>query len=75
MPGTLITIGGGGFSEATEPELDVYVLQQSPQACPRIGFIGTASGDSDHYLVKLYRISCTVAGILEEPFAIDTLRL
>jgi peptidase E len=53
--GTLITIGGGGFSEATEPELDVYVLQQSPQACPRIGFICTASGDSDHYLVKFYR--------------------
>lgn len=53
--GNLIAIGGGGFSEATEPELDVYVLAQSPAPCPRIGFICTASGDSDHYLVKFYR--------------------
>jgi peptidase E len=53
--GTLITIGGGGFSTATEPELDVYVLQQSPEVCPRIGFICTASGDADHYLVKFYQ--------------------
>jgi peptidase E len=54
-PGTIIAIGGGGFSEATEPELDVYVLEQSREPCPRIGFICTASGDSDHYLMKFYR--------------------
>jgi len=52
---TLLAIGGGGFSEATEPELDAYVLAQSAAPCPRIGFICTASGDSDHYLVKFYR--------------------
>jgi dipeptidase E len=55
MSSTLIAIGGGGFSEGTEPELDAYVLTQSRAPRPRIGFIGTASGDSDHYLVKFYR--------------------
>jgi peptidase E len=53
-PRTIIALGGGGFSEASEPELDVYVLERSPAARPRIGFIGTASGDSERYLVKFY---------------------
>lgn len=58
---TLLAIGGGGFSETSEPELDAYVLQQSAAPCPRIGFIGTASGDSDHYLVKFYRRFATLS--------------
>lgn len=52
---TLITLGGGGFSDGSEPELDLYVLQQSAAPRPRIGFIGTASGDSERYLLKFYR--------------------
>ena len=50
----IIAIGGGGFSEGTEPGLDRYVLEQSRRATPRIGFIGTASGDSESYLLKFY---------------------
>jgi peptidase E len=58
----VIAIGGGGFSDGTEPGLDRYVLAQSRAATPRIGFIGTASGDADRYLVKFYarfaRLDC-----------------
>lgn len=58
----IIAFGGGGFSEGSEPELDEYVLEQSRAATPRIGFIGTASGDSERYLVKFYarfaRLDC-----------------
>lgn len=50
----IIAIGGGGFSEGSEPGLDRYVLEQSRRATPRIGFIGTASGDSESYLLKFY---------------------
>jgi len=50
----IIAIGGGGFSSGSEPGLDTYVLEQSRSTMPRIGFIGTASGDSESYLVKFY---------------------
>ena len=50
----IIAIGGGGFSNGSEPGLDTYVLDQSRSTTPRIGFIGTASGDSESYLVKFY---------------------
>ena len=50
----IIAIGGGGFSEGSEPGLDRYVLEQSRSTAPRIGFIGTASGDSESYLLKFY---------------------
>ena len=50
----VIAIGGGGFSEGSEPGLDRYVLEHSRRASPRIGFLGTASGDSESYLLKFY---------------------
>jgi dipeptidase E len=50
----IIAIGGGGFSEGSEPGLDHYVLEHSRRATPRIGFIGTASGDAENYLLKFY---------------------
>jgi peptidase E len=50
----IIAIGGGGFSNGTEPDLDRYVLEQSRATTPRIGFIATASGDSESYLLKFY---------------------
>jgi peptidase E len=50
----IIAIGGGGFSSGSEPGLDTYLLEQSRSTKPRIGFIGTASGDSESYLVKFY---------------------
>ena len=54
MNGQIIALGGGGFSEGSEPVLDLYVLEQSSAATPKIGFIPTASGDADSYLVKFY---------------------
>jgi dipeptidase E len=50
----VIAVGGGGFSETRDPGLDAYILEQSRVPHPRIGFIGTASGDSDSYLAKFY---------------------
>lgn len=51
----IIALGGGGFS--MEPEnslLDHYILSQSKKPRPRICFVGTASGDSEHYIHKFY---------------------
>jgi dipeptidase E len=50
----IIAIGGGGFSTGAEPGLDRYVLAQARSTTPRIGFLGTATGDSESYLVKFY---------------------
>lgn len=50
----IIALGGGGFSDATEPELDEYILGQARSEKPNIGFIGTASGDAESYLLKFY---------------------
>ncbi len=50
----IIAIGGGGFSDGSDPCLDRYLLEQSRSTTPRIGFIGAASGDSESYLVKFY---------------------
>lgn len=54
MNGQVIAIGGGGFTEGRDPGLDQYVLDQSGVRCPRIGFIGTASGDSDRNVANFY---------------------
>ena len=58
----IITLGGGGFSTGTEPGLDTYILQQSRSSIPKIGFVGTASGDANSYIVRFYsrftKLSC-----------------
>lgn len=54
MTEQIIALGGGGFSDGSEPGLDEYILGQARNRRPRIGFIGTASGDSDSYLLKFY---------------------
>jgi len=58
----VIALGGGGFSTASEPRLDTYLLDQTRKPDPRIGFIGTASGDAESYLLKFYsrfgRLDC-----------------
>lgn len=50
----IVTLGGGGFSTGSEPGLDAYLIAQARVAHPRIGFIATASGDSEEYLEKFY---------------------
>ena len=63
--GQIIAIGGGGFSEGSEPGLDSYVLEQSEANIPKVGFIGTASGDAERYLLKFYsrfsQLNCTLS--------------
>lgn len=50
LPGTLFTLGGGGFSvhERVTP-LDWYLLRLSGKDHPRVCFVPTASGDSPVY--------------------------
>ncbi|MAG29769.1 MAG: peptidase E [Deltaproteobacteria bacterium] len=50
----IIALGGGGFSTGSEPGLDTYLLRQSRSTTPRVGFIGTASGDAESYRLKFY---------------------
>lgn len=63
IQGQIIAIGGGGFSEGTEPELDHYVIEQCQADKPTIGFLGTASGDAERYRLKFYarfsQLNCT----------------
>lgn len=48
-------VGGGGFSmEPYDLLLDQYILAQSPCQQPKICFLPTASGDSDHYITRFY---------------------
>lgn len=54
MTSQIIAIGGGGFSTESEPGLDSYLLQQCQSKTPRIGFVGTASGDSERYRLRFY---------------------
>ena len=54
-PRQIIALGGGGFS--MEPEnlaLDEYVLAQARVPQPAVGFIPTASGDAEPYIVRFY---------------------
>ncbi|WP_199426997.1 Type 1 glutamine amidotransferase-like domain-containing protein [Thermaerobacillus caldiproteolyticus] len=51
----IIALGGGGFSmEPDNPLLDWYILKQTKKTTPKICFIPTASGDSDHYISRYY---------------------
>ncbi|MDQ3711969.1 MAG: peptidase E [Acidobacteriota bacterium] len=55
MKKQIIALGGGGFSEEPEnPLLDEYILKQSGKPNPKVCFIGTASADSDAYIVNFY---------------------
>jgi dipeptidase E len=55
MKKQIIALGGGGFSmEPENPILDKYILRQSGKRNPKVCFLGTASADSDAYIVKFY---------------------
>lgn len=56
MTGSIVAMGGGGFS--MEPEnlrLDRFVLSLARAEVPRVCFVATASGDSDAYVRDFYR--------------------
>ncbi len=58
----IIALGGGGFSNERATGLDLYILEQARVPNPAVGFIPTASGDADAYLLKFYqafsKLSC-----------------
>ncbi len=56
MPGTIVAMGGGGFSmEPRNPLLDRYILSLARNRRPRVAFVGTASGDSPLYAARFLR--------------------
>jgi|TARA_B110000196_G_scaffold319008_1_gene335775 dipeptidase E len=54
MSQQIIAVGGGGFSTESEPGIDEYILRQAAVDQPKIGFIGTASGDAARYILRFY---------------------
>jgi dipeptidase E len=52
--GTILAMGGGGFSmEPENPLLDDFLLSLVPGVeSPRVCFLPTASGDSDDYVQR-----------------------
>jgi peptidase E len=51
---TILAMGGGGFSEGLDPQLDRYLLALTGRDDPRVCFVPTATGDSDRYIVRFY---------------------
>jgi peptidase E len=55
-PPQIVAFGGGGFSmEWGNTLLDDHLLAMTGAERPRVCFLGTASGDADHYIVRFYR--------------------
>ncbi len=53
----IIAIGGGGFGRNTSSFLiEKYIISLSPNDCPRICFLPTATGDNDSYIVRFYSV-------------------
>jgi dipeptidase E len=56
MPGSIVALGGGGFSQDPgDPRLDAYILSLARRERPRVCFVGTASGDAPTYSQKFFR--------------------
>jgi peptidase E len=51
---TIVTLGGGGFSQEDDPRLDQFVLSLANQPRPNICFVPTAAGDSESYTLRFY---------------------
>ena len=54
MRGTVLTLGGGGFSDSDDGDslLDDYLLALVDVPNPKVCFVGTASGDSAAYAAR-----------------------
>lgn len=50
----IIAIGGGGFTHGTDAALEDYLLATVKVSQPNIGFLGTASGDSETKVARFY---------------------
>jgi dipeptidase E len=54
--GTIVTLGGGGFSMSDEgsSDIDDHLLELTGKARPRVCFVGTASGDAASYCERFF---------------------
>jgi dipeptidase E len=74
---TIIAIGGGGFTHETDPELEEFIITQSPLKHPSIGFIGAASHDNPNRIDLFYQRFLSYAGStshLQQNASIKTVR-
>lgn len=57
MKGTIVTLGGGGFSMSEDgaSAIDDYLLELTGTGSPKVCFIPTASGDDFGYIEKFER--------------------
>jgi dipeptidase E len=53
MTRIILTIGGGGFTHGTDPELDEFCLDFLPQE-PDIGYVGWANNDDNDRIKRFY---------------------
>lgn len=51
----IVAMGGGGPVAAVPPARDAFIVSLGRQKRPRVGFPGTASGDSDIYSANFFR--------------------
>jgi dipeptidase E len=51
----IVAMGGGGLWQPYDPTRDAFILSLAPRKRPRVGFLGTASGDSDSYTANFFR--------------------
>ena len=55
MIGTVLVLGGGGFSVLDESSaIDDYLLQLTGKDDPKVCFVPTASGDADPYIERFF---------------------
>ncbi|MEI4196874.1 Type 1 glutamine amidotransferase-like domain-containing protein [Roseovarius sp. E0-M6] len=57
----ILTIGGGGFTHASDPELDDFCLRFVPDK-PNLGYIGWANDDDEERVIRFYDRFRDVAG-------------
>ena len=56
MSGAIVAVGGGGLAmEPGDELLDGFMLSLARRECPRVCFLGTATGDSERYVANFYR--------------------
>lgn len=71
-PPTILAMGGGGFTAASDPALDELVLRSVDAPCPRICLLPTAGGDSEHQIRRFYE---TFGDRMCEPSHVSLFRL
>lgn len=56
----ILALGGGGFELNPTRKLQDYILASAHRENPRIGFVPTAQGESDYYVVRFYETCATL---------------